>query len=169
MPSFPDPGPVIAPLSRSDTAFAPLAGLWFETFFLDDGADRDRMTGFLGDLLDRSDALQTGFKAMSGDQPVGMVLVAHREIDQMHDRTPWLAGFVVDPAHRRCGIGRALVRHVETHVAGQGLDAVWLYTYQAEAYYLGLGWTVEDRFDWHDGTPFALMRRRLDPKRERRT
>ncbi|MEO1200100.1 MAG: GNAT family N-acetyltransferase [Pseudomonadota bacterium] len=149
----------ISQFRADDPAFPALSTLWFETFFLEDGEDRERMTTLLADFLDQSDTLQQGFCARINGKPVGMVLIAHQEIDQMHDHTPWLAGFVVDPAFRHKGIGEALVRHVEAHSAAQGCETLWLYTYQAESYYLRLGWTVTDRFDWHDGTPFVLMRR----------
>ncbi len=99
------------------------------------------------------------FVAESEGAVAGSCLLVERELDQLHEVGPWLAGLVVAPAMRGMGIGAALVKAVETEAAGRGLTRLYLYTDEAEGFYATLHWSVVDRFQDEDGNPGVLMAR----------
>ncbi|RWB61458.1 MAG: N-acetyltransferase [Mesorhizobium sp.] len=106
------------------------------------------------------DGFEAAFVARVGGAPIGSCLLVRNEIDPAHDVTPWLAGLVVDEAHRSQGVGAALLRAVEAHAASAGVDRLYLYTWEARLFYEALGWTAVDTFD-QDGQPMRLMSREL--------
>ena len=70
----------------------------------------------------------------------------------------WLYYLATEPAARRAGLGRALVRHAEDWLAGQGIGKVNLMirveNEPVRAFYGRIGYEVEDR---------VVMARRLGP------
>lgn len=90
----------------------------------------------------------------------GTCLLVRSEIEPQHALTPWLAGLFVAPAHRRRGVGEALVAAIEQEARRRGHRELFLYTTGAADYYARLGWQVSDRLTWK-GTATALMRRQL--------
>ena len=92
--------------------------------------------------------------------PAGTCLLAPREIDPLHDVTPWLAGLYVLPAYRRLGVGFALVRAIETAARERGHARLYLYTDASEPYYSKRGWRTLERVDWK-GFDAAFMVRDL--------
>lgn len=54
----------------------------------------------------------------------------------------------VDPSRRGTGLGRELMRHAEHHANTHGFAGLWLWTqsWQAESFYLHLGYEVFARF-----------------------
>jgi GNAT superfamily N-acetyltransferase len=58
------------------------------------------------------------------------------------DRTPWLASVFVHPDLRRHGLGAALVRRAEDEARRLGHRHLNLFTHDAHAFYVSLGWTV---------------------------
>lgn len=70
----------------------------------------------------------------------------------------------VDPAQRGQGAGRALMARAEAHALAEGCHAAWLDTFQAEAFYLALGY---GRFgvleDYPAGQRRAFLSKRLAP------
>ncbi|CDX11005.1 GCN5-related N-acetyltransferase [Mesorhizobium sp. ORS 3324] len=87
------------------------------------------------------DGFEAAFVARFGGSPIGSCLFVRKEIDPAHNLTPWLAGLVVDTAHRGRGIGAALLKAVEAHAASAGVDRVYLYTWKARPFYEALGWS----------------------------
>lgn len=65
---------------------------------------------------------------------------------------PWLALTWVDPAHRRRGIGAAMVRELMARCP----EGLWLYTESEERWYAGMGWTTVRR-DSINGVPVTVM------------
>jgi ribosomal protein S18 acetylase RimI-like enzyme len=61
----------------------------------------------------------------------------------------WVYSVAVDPAHRRHGVGTALIRHLEAVLAGRGCLKVNLQVRATNAgvvaFYERLGYAVEDR------------------------
>lgn len=138
----------------------PVARLRMAAFF--DGADRtldEDMAGLHG-LLTGGDGLEVSLVARVDGELAGTVLLVRDELDAAHDVTPWLAGLVVGPAFRGCGVGTALVRAVEAHGCAQGVKTLHLYTWEARRFYASLGWRAVERFEEDDG-PMMLMSRRL--------
>lgn len=93
-------------------------------------------------------------------EPAGTCLLAPREIDPVHEVSPWLAGLFVAPAYRRRGVGAVLVRAIESEARQRGHTRLYLYTDTAEAYYQRLGWRTIDRANWK-GFDTVLMARDL--------
>jgi GNAT superfamily N-acetyltransferase len=75
--------------------------------------------------------------------------------------SPWLAGMYVKDAYRGSGIGAAIVRALEDKASDLGVEAMYLSVGAAEAFYLGLGWTVIDRVTSYGVKDVAVMTRRL--------
>ena len=111
-------------------------------------------------LLLAGDGFETALVARIGDVSVGTCLLVRHELEPAHDLTPWLAGLVVDDAHRGRGIGRALVAAIEAHAASIGVEKLYLYTWEARDFYAGLGWVAIEPFE-QGGHPMLLMAREL--------
>jgi predicted N-acetyltransferase YhbS len=88
--------------------------------------------------------------------PVGTCLLVPSEIDPNHSLTPWLAGLLVAPEHRRQGAGEILVRSIEEQARKRGFSRLYLYSDDAIGYYERFGWHVVDRTNWK-GFDTALM------------
>ena len=72
------------------------------------------------------------------------MLVAH-DMETRPQWSPWLAGVVVAPEHRRRGIGASLVKRVITEARALGFPVLYLYTFSTEHYYSRLGWRFMER------------------------
>ncbi len=84
------------------------------------------------------------FVALNGGIPVGMVwLLEHEALDSHLHFSPWLSSLVVDPAHRRQGIARALAQHVEAYASLGADETLYLLT-ERPGFYFPLGWEVAD-------------------------
>jgi ribosomal protein S18 acetylase RimI-like enzyme len=71
----------------------------------------------------------------------------------------------VDPRHRRCGIGSALLRRLEDAARSRGGTSIYLetFSFQTPALYERNGYEVACRFDgFPDRIVKYVMRRRLD-------
>jgi GNAT superfamily N-acetyltransferase len=130
-----------------------------DAFFREDGFSLQYCLDQLAEFLAEQD-YEIALLAEVGGRPAGTCLFVRREIDLVHELTPWLAGLYVAPEFRNRSIGRALVAAIEGHARKVGCDRLHLYTSGAEAYYAQLGWHVSERFPW-DGEPFVLMHRDL--------
>jgi GNAT superfamily N-acetyltransferase len=89
-------------------------------------------------------------------EPVPFCLVAHRngrligtasviasDLAERPDLTPWLAAVLVNPAHRRKGIGAALVTAATERAFATGAARLHLYAARhRRAFYRRLGWSV---------------------------
>lgn len=136
-----------------------IARLRLAAFF--EGTDRtleEDMAALRG--LIGGDGFEAAFVGRVDGSPIGTCLFVRNEIDPMHDRTPWLAGLVVDEAYRGRGIGAALVRTVEAHAASAGVDRIYLYSWEARPFYEALGWMSVEAFE-QEGEPMVLMSRKL--------
>jgi predicted N-acetyltransferase YhbS len=101
-----------------------------------------------------------GLVAKAGREPIGTCLLVEREIEPIHDVSPWLAGLFVVPEHRRNGVGAVLVRAIEDQARQRGASRLHLYTTGAAGFYAKLGWSVQDRTHWK-GFETAFMVRDL--------
>jgi predicted N-acetyltransferase YhbS len=112
-------------------------------------------------LAARNDDDELGFIAEAKGSVVGAGLLVGRELEQHHDVGPWLAGLVVRADWRSQGVGAALVRAIEDQAYRNGLAELFLYTYDTERFYRGLGWTLRESFADRRGERCALMVRAL--------
>jgi GNAT superfamily N-acetyltransferase len=97
--------------------------------------------------------------------PAGEVLGAvgldEYDLDERRDTTPWVTGMIVRSDRRRCGVGRALMQHLEQWAAGQGIAEAWVGTDLALDFYLRCGWVEQDTLVTGDGVPVAILHKRL--------
>lgn len=91
---------------------------------------------------------QVALVAKRNGAVAGTCLLVPSEIDPVHDVSPWLAGLYVAPAHRRAGVGEALVRAIEREARSRQYSRLFLYTTGAVGFYQRLGWTIVDRTIW---------------------
>ncbi len=131
----------------------------YDAFFKEDGVSLEHCLEQLVGFVARQD-YEIALLAEIGGLPAGTCLFVRREIDPVHELTPWLAGLVVPPEFRNRSIGRELVAAIESHARELGCHRLHLYTSAAETYYARLGWRVSERFPWN-GKPFVLMHRDL--------
>lgn len=125
-----------------------------ETFSVLNASAADELASLQAFVADPTD--QVALMAMHDGQPAGIALLARSEIAPVHDVTPWLAGLYVAPAHRRHGVGAALVRAIEGQARQRGHHRLFLYTTDAADYYQRLGWSIVDRTRWN-GADTVLM------------
>ncbi len=131
----------------------------YDAFFKGDGFSSEDCLDQLVEFVARQD-YEIALVAEVEGHPAGTCLFVRREIDPVHELTPWLAGLFVAPAFRNRSIGRELVAAIESHARKLGCDRLHLYTSGAETYYAKLGWRIAERFPWN-GKPFTLMQRDL--------
>jgi GNAT superfamily N-acetyltransferase len=75
--------------------------------------------------------------------------------------SPWLAGMYVKDAYRGSGIGASIVRALEARASELGVTTMYLSVGAAEAFYLGLGWTVLERVNSYGVKDVAVMAKSL--------
>jgi GNAT superfamily N-acetyltransferase len=90
---------------------------------------------------------------------VGAVGLAEFDLEERHDRSPWLIGMIVANALRRRGIGGMLVRELEGWARDRGYAEVWVATGQAVDFYRQRGWQFHERIERSSGEPNVLRRR----------
>jgi GNAT superfamily N-acetyltransferase len=101
-----------------------------------------------------------GFVALDGGRPVGTVQLHEFDIEAMRDRSPWVCGMVVAPAYRGLGVGRQLLRALESFAAGEGVDRLWVFTESARGFYEKCGWSpYADAL--HHGQPGTVLTKQV--------
>ncbi|MER8748942.1 GNAT family N-acetyltransferase [Mesorhizobium sp. M1050] len=145
--------PIIEPMAERDVET--IAQLRLATFFEGTARTFEEDAAGLRELL-AGDGFEAAFVARIGDVAVGSCLLVRHELEPAHDLTPWLAGLAVDGGHRNKGIGGALVRATEAHAVGQGVEMLYLYTWEARDFYAALGWNMIEVFGQNSET-MALM------------
>lgn len=83
--------------------------------------------------------------ALSDDELLGSASLIKHDMDDRLDLTPWLAGVLVAPEHRRKGIGAALVRRVMGEATSLQIPKLYLYTVDSTAFYASLGWSAVEK------------------------
>lgn len=112
-------------------------------------------------LRARADGLPLGLLALGeAGEVIGTVALGERSIATHAHLSPWLVGLWVDPAHRRRGLGTALVRAARREAARLGLPALHAATASAERLFLEDGWRRFDvaRLPDHPGETVAVLR-----------
>ncbi len=93
-------------------------------------------------------------------QPAGTVGLMREDLETRPDLTPWLGGLFVQPAFRGRGHATALVRQAEAFARAASVPVLWLYTLQAEPFYVRRGWQRVG-MEQENGHEVVLMRRSL--------
>jgi N-acetylglutamate synthase-like GNAT family acetyltransferase len=76
------------------------------------------------------------------------------------DLTPWLGGVFVGSQFRRQGIVAALSATVENEARSRGIQTLYLFTLDKQAWYSRLGWTVLGPCVWQQ-QPVDIMCKHL--------
>ena len=100
------------------------------------------------------------FAAFNGAGVVGTALVFPEDRERTTGLAPWrLVSMAVDPAHRRQGLGAALVQSCLDHVGAHGGDEVWCHARtNVVPFYESVGFrrTGQEWVEEHTG-PHVLM------------
>ena len=89
-----------------------------------------------------AEPLPAMFVWVEGDAVLGSAALVACDMDTRPELTPWLASVYVSDAHRRRGIGAALVRTVTAKARELGFPELFLFTPDKEDFYAGLGWRI---------------------------
>ena len=122
----------------------------------------DRIAGFTARA--RRGSIPTGFVALIESVVVGMACLVECDVESHRHLTPWLATVLVGPAYRGHGIGSALCERAIDEAAALGTSTLYLFTFDKEAFYARLGWSVLEPAQLA-GVPGTIMSRALRPAR----
>ena len=146
----------IAYLADQADAIKTIAGWQFgEWGHLSPGDSVERRIRKLKGALNR-DRIPMTLVALIGDEAVGTAGLVEYDLPHRPDLSPWMASVFVPPAHRKQGIGSALVRRVVKEAHHLGISPLFLFTWDQEPLYRSLGWQVKERTQLED-TQIAIM------------
>jgi N-acetylglutamate synthase-like GNAT family acetyltransferase len=96
------------------------------------------------------DTLPIAWVAHANGQLLGTAALRVHDIEGREDLTPWLGGVFVGSPFRRRGIGAALCATVEDAARSRGIETLYLFTLDKQAWYSRLGWTILGPCVWHE-------------------
>jgi predicted N-acetyltransferase YhbS len=124
----------------------------------------------LGDSIDarektlatccRRGEIPLGVIALDRGDLCGFALLVEQDFELRPNLSPWLAGVLVRPQHRKKGVGSALVTRVENEAKALAVSTIYLYTAHSESLYSRLGWVVTERCA-HKSRNYAVMAKKL--------
>ena len=106
------------------------------------------------------DELPIAWVAHASGQLLGTAALRVHDLEGREDLTPWLGGVFVASHFRRQGIGAALCATVENAARSRGIQTLYLFTLDKQAWYSRLGWTVLGPCVWHQ-RPGEIMLKQL--------
>ena len=106
------------------------------------------------------DELPIAWVAHANGQVLGTAALRVHDLEGREDLTPWLGGVFVGPDFRRRGIGQALCAAVEDAARERGIQTLYLFTLDKQAWYSRLGWTMLEPCVWHQ-RPGDIMCKQL--------
>jgi N-acetylglutamate synthase-like GNAT family acetyltransferase len=106
------------------------------------------------------DKLPIAWVAHASGQLLGCAALRVDELEGREDLTPWLGGVIVGSHFRRRGIGAALCATVEEQARSRGIQTLYLFTLDKQAWYSRLGWTVLAPRVWYQ-RPVDIMCKQL--------
>jgi GNAT superfamily N-acetyltransferase len=96
------------------------------------------------------DQLPIAWVAHGDGRLLGSAALRVHDLEGREDLTPWLGGVFVGEQFRRRGIGAALCTTVEEAARSRGVETLYLFTLDKQAWYLRQGWTVLAPCVWHE-------------------
>jgi N-acetylglutamate synthase-like GNAT family acetyltransferase len=96
------------------------------------------------------DKLPIAWVAHADGQLLGTAALRVHDLEGREDLTPWLGGVFVGSDFRRRGIGAALCAVVEEEVRSRGIQTLYLFTLDKQAWYSRLGWIELCACVWHE-------------------
>jgi GNAT superfamily N-acetyltransferase len=106
------------------------------------------------------DRLPIAWVAHAGGQLLGTADLRVHDLEGREDLSPWLGGVFVGPHFRHRGIGAALCATVEDEARSRGIQTLYLFTLDKQAWYSRLGWTVLGPCVWQQ-RPGDIMCKQL--------
>jgi N-acetylglutamate synthase-like GNAT family acetyltransferase len=106
------------------------------------------------------DELPIAWVAHANGQLLGTASLRVHDLEGSEDLTPWLGGVFVGSPFRRRGIGAALCATVEDAARTRGIQTLYLFTLDKQAWYSRQGWTVLASCVWHE-RPGDIMCKQL--------
>jgi len=106
------------------------------------------------------DELPVAWVAHADGQLLGTAALRVHDLEAREDLTPWLGGVFVGSDFRRRGIGAALCATVEDAARSRGIQTLYLFTLDKQAWYSRQGWTILCPCVWHE-RPGDIMCRQL--------
>ena len=95
------------------------------------------------------DELPIAWVAHAKGELLGTAALRVHDLEGREDLTPWLGGVFVGSPFRRRGIGAALCATVEEAARSRGIQTLYLFTLDKQAWYLRLGWKALGPCGWH--------------------
>ena len=96
------------------------------------------------------DQLPIAWVAHENGQLAGTAALRVHDLEGREDLSPWLGGVFVGPQFRRRGTGAALCATVEDAARARGIQTLYLFTLDKQAWYSRLGWTIFAPCVWHN-------------------
>ncbi|HEX4629953.1 MAG TPA: GNAT family N-acetyltransferase [Chthoniobacterales bacterium] len=109
------------------------------------------------------DELPIAWVAHANGQVLGTAALRVHDLEDREDLTPWLGGVLVGPQFRGRGIGEALCAAVEEQARSRGIDTLYLFTLNLQAWYSGQDWRPLAPCVWHE-QPGTIMSKQLKPR-----
>jgi predicted N-acetyltransferase YhbS len=109
------------------------------------------------------DELPIAWVAHANGQVLGTAALRVHDLEDREDLTPWLGGVLVGPQYRRQGIGEALCAAVEEQARSRGIETLYLFTLDLEAWYSRQGWRPLAPCVWHE-RPGMIMGKQLQKR-----
>src|SRR6058998_2330675 len=106
------------------------------------------------------DKLPIAWVAHANGQLLGTAALRVHDLEGREDLTPWLGGVFVGADFRRQGIGAALCATVEDAARSRGMQTLYLFTLDKQAWYSRLGWSMLAPCIWHE-RPGDIMCKQL--------
>ena len=111
------------------------------------------------------DQLPIAWVAHANGQLLGTAALRVHDLEGREDLTPWLGGVFVGSQFRRQGIGAALCATVEDAARSRGIQTLYLFTLDKQAWYSRQGWTAFAPCVWHE-RPGDIMSKDCRPPNE---
>ena len=97
------------------------------------------------------------------DQAVGAVGLGQFDIEERHDRSPWVLGTIVSVQHRGLGIGGKLMRALESWAYQHGYSRAWVATGgRAVRFYQKCGWELAEIVNRSSGEVSSVLTKSLN-------
>jgi N-acetylglutamate synthase-like GNAT family acetyltransferase len=96
------------------------------------------------------DQLPIAWVAHANGRLFGSAALRVHDIEGHEQLTPWLGGVFVGEQFRRRGIGEVLCGTVEEAARSRGVQTLYLFTLDKQAWYSRQGWAVLAPCVWHE-------------------
>src|SRR5438477_13093575 len=105
------------------------------------------------------DELPIAWVAHANGELLGTAALRVHDLAVREDLTPWLGGVFVGSDFRRRGIGAALCARVEDTARSRGIQTLYLFTLDKQAWYSRLGWALLAPCVWHQRSGDIMCKR----------